>query len=108
MNWEMYGVAAVCLLAIWLMIRDLRKTINKRFDRLDESFDCVDTSLSEICESLIGIRDHLAEVRERLTFLEAASIYTMPLEPIQPNARSQAAKEVWVRRRQKKLEKKDG
>lgn len=75
--------------------------IDLRFDKIDKRFDKVDLEFKEV-------RADLTEVKERLAFLEAANIYTMPLEPIQPNARSQAAKERWVRRRQKSIEKKNG
>jgi len=66
------------------------KRLDKKFDKIDGRFDRVDNTLKE----------H----GERLAFLEAANIYTMPIEAVVPNARSQAAKERWNRKRLAKVE----
>jgi 5-bromo-4-chloroindolyl phosphate hydrolysis protein len=50
------------------------------------------------------IRSDIVDVKERLAFLEGISVYT--LEPIHSNPRSEAAKEMWKRRKQKGLEQK--
>ena len=70
-----------------------KKHMDSKFDKIDQRFDKIDATL--------------AEHGERLAFLEAANIYTMPMEPSTPNPRSTAAKEMWKKRRTKKLEKKD-
>ena len=74
--------------------------VEKRFDKIDEKFDKIDQRFNHIDKTL-------AEHGERLAFLEAANIYTMPVEPVIPNARSSAAAEMWRKRRSKKLEHKN-
>lgn len=69
----------------WFIMR-----LDKKFDKIDRRFDRIDETLQQ----------H----GERLSFLEASSIYTMPLEAVVPNARSQAAKDRWSRRRIAKSE----
>lgn len=72
---------------------DLRKDIKDEFSRVNLKLDKMDKDI--------------VEIRERVTFLEAANIYTMPIEPIQPNLRSMKAKEIWRRRKQKNIEHKE-
>ena len=101
LNWEMYAVVVAGFGLFYGMMRNFKNDILGRFDKIDSRFDRIDRDLKEI-------RSDITEVKERLAYLEAANIYTMPLDPIIPNPRSQAAKEMWARRRQKKLEKQDG
>ena len=54
-----------------------------------------------------NIGSDMSDIKERLAFLESAAIYTMPIESPQINPRSQAAREMWKRRKAKKLEKKE-
>lgn len=86
MNLELYGVVISALGLIYLMIRNFRTDVNGQFK---------------------SIHEDLVEIRERLSFLEASSLYTMPLEPAQLNPRSAAAREMWKKRKAKKLEKKE-
>ena len=100
MNLEFYGVAIAGATFFYWVIRNFKKDIEHRFDRVDSRFDRVDGEFSKI-------RQDLTEIKERLSFLEAANIYTMPSEPSPPNNRSLAAIKMHQRRRQK-AEKKDG
>ena len=86
MNLEFYGVAIAGATFFYWVIRNFRKDIEGRFNKIDGD---------------------LMDIKERLAFLEAANIYTMPSEPSQPNNRSLAAIKMHQRRRQK-AEKKDG
>jgi DNA anti-recombination protein RmuC len=113
-NWQMYGVALAGLVFIYNMFRNARNDINekfssisKRFDKIDQQFDKIDARFDTVNRHLVDIRNDITEVKERLSFLEAANIYTMPFEPSEPNPRSQAAREMWKRRKAKRVEKKD-
>lgn len=117
LNWEMYGVVVACLGVFYAIMRNFKNDIEKRFDKIDARFDGVDLRFKDMgkkseeqFEKIDGrlrkIERDISDVKECMAFLEAANIYTMPMEPSQPNPRSLAAKEMWNRRRQKKLEKK--
>jgi hypothetical protein len=98
MDWDLDAFLQVTLplaaFGAWFI-----KRLDKKFDKIDARFDKVDERFDKIDESL---KEH----GERLAFLEAAGIYTMPMEPSQPNPRSVAAREMWKRRRTKKVEQK--
>lgn len=103
MNYEFYGVAVAGLVIIWIMFWSLKRETKKQFDhqtRVNEVY--YDGIRSELNILVLCMRD----INERMAFLEAANIYTMPAEPSQPNPRSMAARKMHERRRQRKLEKK--
>ena len=103
--------------------------VDDRFDslntRIDDRFEVIEDDIQSLSDGLgifrsefqqfrqethkelKEVRADLSEVKERMAFLEAANIYTMPIEPVKPNARSQAAIDRWARKKQKKIEKKD-
>ena len=92
------GLTAINTIVIAIMwISDRR---GKRFASLEliikEGFEKSDKKMDKIQEDV-------TDIRERVSFLEAANIYTMPLEPVIPNPRSEAMKQHWQKRRQKKL-----
>jgi DNA anti-recombination protein RmuC len=106
------------LVSMWALFTRFSDKLEKRFDKIDERFDKIDQRFEkvdqkfekieqEIHTGFSEIRKDLSEVKERISFLEASSIYTMPLEPVYPNPRSQAAKEMWKRRRQKSISNKE-
>lgn len=76
-----------------------KTSINENFNEMENRFNKVDKKLDKLEEIL-------KDQGERLAFLEASSIYTLPLEPPQPNVRSAAAREMWKKRRAKKIEQK--
>ena len=69
-------------------IKSLKKEIKESFDNVDKRFDSVNLDL--------------ADIKERLSFLEAANIYTMPIETPRPNPKSEAMKLYWMNKRSKK------
>ena len=83
------GFDAQSIISLAVMLWFFKNHLDKKFDKIDARFDKVDETLKE----------H----GERLAFLEVAGIYTMPMESSQPNPRSAAAKEMWKRRRAKKI-----
>ena len=127
-DWQMIGVVIAALGFIYGLHRnsksdrkeqfsDLRKDmdkrfehIDKRFEHIDKRFDVVEKDIASTDEAIINlsrnIGSDMSDIIERLSFLESAALYTMPLEPSQLNPRSQAAREMWKRRKAKKLEKK--
>ena len=92
-NWGMVGSVATAVALVYGMFRNLKGDINDNFDAVYVKID--------------RMQDDISDIKERLSFLEAANIYTMPSEPSQPNSRSLAAIKMHQRRRQK-VEKKDG
>ncbi len=81
---------------IYGIFRNLKGDIDTRFKDIKSEF-------KDIKSDITIIRADLVDIKERLSYLEAANIYTMPLEPSVPNIRSLKAKEMWKRRKQKKL-----
>lgn len=93
MNYEFYGVAVAGASFFYLIMRNFKKDIEFKFGKIDCKLD--------------KLQDDMSDLKERLSFLEAANIYTMPSDPSPPNNRSLAAIKMHQRRRQK-VEKKDG
>lgn len=87
-----------------------RKEIDKNFDEVSNDFDFLGEQSNNIRIDLSEFRNEthrdITDVKERISFLEAATLYTMPLEASELNPRSAAAREMWQRRKQKRLEKK--
>jgi predicted transcriptional regulator len=131
-DWQMIGTVFVALGFIYTILRNNRRDIRDQFtaqqnyiekidkkvealfDKSDKKvealFDKSDKKVEALHALIIdlgrNIGSDMSDIKERLSFLESAMMYTMPLEP-QINARSQAAREMWKRRKQKKLDKKD-
>jgi hypothetical protein len=85
-------------------IREFRSDVNSDLEFIGDQVNEIRADLGDFRkEMLLDITD----IKERLSFLEAATLYTMPLEPAQLNPRSQAAREMWKKRKQKGLEKKE-
>ena len=121
MNYEFYGVAVAGLFLIYIMLWIFARSIKRRNEvyydsiraelniivftirRIDEA---VDDSVTVFGYDIADVKQATDEIKDRMSFLEAATIYTMPIEPSQPNARSAAMKQSHERRRQRKLEKK--
>lgn len=122
MNWEIIGSSTAIVAFIHTFLRNFKQDMLKRFEMIDKKFDKIDTRFEKIDirfdkidekfqkiderfeknEHIIEeIKSDITEIKERISFLEATSIYSMPLEPVKPNARSAAAREMWARRRQK-------
>jgi len=120
-DWSMVASSTAVIGFIYGCFRNLKsdikeqlKFIDKQFDAVDKRFDVVDKQFNAIERRFDTVNQYLAEnhehiidIKERLSFLEAAMIYTVPLEAAQLNPRSAAAREMWKRRKQKKLEKKE-
>jgi hypothetical protein len=77
-------------------------------DDCDILFDQIKENSLDINELRIEVHTDLSDVKERLSFLEAAILYTTPIEPVEANPRSKAARDMWQRRKQKRLESKNG
>lgn len=69
--------------------------IDKRFDEVDKKFEEVKLELKEI-------KNRIHSVDVRLSVLESENIFYNCIPD--PNIRSEAAKEMWRRKKQKKLE----
>lgn len=82
----------LCALFVWFV-----KRLDKKFEKIDNRFDKIEKRFDRLDETL---REH----GERLSFLEAANIYTMPIEAVPNNPRREAAKEMWRKRKAKKIE----
>ena len=121
MNYEFYGVAGAGLFLIYIMLWIFARSIKRRNEvyydsiraelniivftirRIDEA---VDDSVTVFGYDIADVKQATDEIKDRMSFLEAATIYTMPIEPSKPNQRSMAARKVHERRRQRKLENK--
>ena len=114
-DWQMIGTVVAALAFIYGLHRNSKKDRKEQFSELRKDISEVP---SELRKDISDIRnDHLilsrnigsdmSDIKERLAFLESAAIYTMPIESPQINPRSQAAREMWKRRKAKKLEKKE-
>lgn len=99
-------VIIVCSIA--LILRNHHKKMLKHFEHMDVRlrFEMISERITDVEEEIkythSEVRDcsnGIADIKERLSFLEASAIYTMPMEAAQPNARSEAAKEMWKKRR---------
>jgi len=114
-NWGMVGSAATIVALVYGMFRNLKSDIREELNSIRkdiktlryETGSDINILRTEQKEFRIELHADVTEIKERMAFLEAANIYTMPAEPSEPNPRSMAAREMWRRRRQKKLEKKD-
>lgn len=93
------GLTAVNTIVIAVMWITDRRRFESLEKSIKEGFDKNETKISEIHKDIM-------DIRERLAFLEASNIYTMPIETISPNPRSTAMKQNWVMRRKKQLAKK--
>ena len=120
-DWQMIGTVFVALGFIYTILRNNRRDVRDQFTAQQNYIEKIDKKVealfdksdkkAEALHALIidlgrNIGSDMSDIKERLSFLESAMMYTMPLEP-QINARSQAAREMWKRRKQKKLDKKD-
>lgn len=72
---------------------DMDEAIHRRFDTVNQH--------------LVGVREEIREISEALYSFEMAMIFSQQQEELSGSARSNAAKEMWKRRRAKRLEKKD-
>jgi DNA anti-recombination protein RmuC len=91
------------------------KRLDKKFDKIDEKFDKIDLRFEKVYDRFESLENKFEQRfnkidetlkfhGERLAFLEAACLYTMPLEPATSNARSEAAKKRWSAKRLEKQE----
>lgn len=117
-DWGMISGMAAIFGLVYATFRNLKSDLKDKFDKIDSRFDKIDlrfekvdliidkvnSRFDQVHAEFKEIRLDLTEIKERMAFLEAANIYTMPLQPSEPNPRSQAAREMWKRRRQKSLE----
>jgi hypothetical protein len=72
--------------------------VTERFNRIDESIKELKIEIKE-CKS------EIKQVSERVTFLEAAVLYSSPIVEAEPsNSRSHAAKQMWVKRKARSIE----
>lgn len=108
-NWGMVGSVGTIVGLVYAMFRNLKSDIADQIKeskkdlkdlRLDLAKD-VTLIRGEVNGKLNKLQDDLTDIKERLSFLEAANIYTMPSEPSAPNNRSLAAIKMHQRRRQK-------
>lgn len=104
----MTGVAGGLGLFFWKIIDKRFDKIDKKFAHIDEEFKSVREEFKSVREEFKSVRKEIAEVKdvtfeikERLAFLEAETILynTIP----DSNKRSEAAKKMWERKRQKRL-----
>jgi hypothetical protein len=101
-------------ITLWKSAKD--KKIDKldwRFDKIDEKFDKFERKMNEgftridlrfdhIENQLIDIRKDMSDIKGRVTFIEGSVFGRSIIVDVNP--RSEAAKEMWKRRRAKKLE----
>lgn len=111
---ELYALGLGALSFIYGTLRGFKKDVEKRFDGIDQRFEKVDALFDKVDQrfdkvdyEIKELREDVSEIKERMSFLEAANIYTMPSEPSPPNARSMAAIRMHQRRKQKKLTRKE-
>ena len=90
MNYELYSIVSVAIILIFFMIRRAKNHCLRRLDQIEQH-------LNHLQSDVIEIKDHLS-------FHELISSLYNPIEKMGSNARSEAAKEMWRRRKQKKLE----
>jgi hypothetical protein len=107
-DWSMVGSATAVIGFIYGCFRSLKSDIKDQLNAINRRFEAVDSRFDTVNQYLAENHEHIIDIKERLSFLEAAMIYTVPLEAAQLNPRSAAAREMWKRRKQNKLEKKDG
>lgn len=104
MKAELSIAALTALALIYGMFRNFKSDIREQFS---EAKDDINKQFSEIKTDLKSIKEDVTEIKERLSFLEAANIYTMPSEPSPPNNRSLAAIKMHQRRRERALANKE-
>ena len=93
------GTFLISALALLRTIWDKRfEQINKRFDKIDENFKEVHLEIKEI-------RHDISDVKERLAFIEASTFF-IEISP-DPRKRSESAKRMWEKRKERQLEKKN-
>jgi len=95
-SWGMVGSVFAIVGLIYWIIRNLKSDVKNHFEAVFLKLNRIE----------LGI----AQIKESLAFLEAYNSFTMAMqnsEPTEENTRSKAAKEMWKRRKAKKLEKKD-
>lgn len=88
-------------------VRKRMKELEELWMDMDDKLDMLLQHSSNTDINVAAALDDLMEIKERMSFLEATSIMTMAGESA-PSARSNAAKEMWKRRKQGRLEKRDG
>lgn len=88
-------------------VRKRMKELEELWMDMDDKLDMLLQHASNTDINVAAALDDLMEIKERMSFLEATSIMTMAGESA-PSARSNAAKEMWKRRKQGRLEKRDG
>ena len=88
-------------------VRKRMKGLEDLWFEMDEKLDVLLQNSSNTDFNVAAALDDLMEIKDRMTFLEATSIVSMSADS-PSSARSQGAKEMWKRRRQGKIEKKDG
>lgn len=100
-------VPVAAMFVFWVKRLDKKfEKIDERFEKIDRRFEKIDEKFEKVQQRFDRIDLTLADHGERLSFLEAANVYTIPIEPHIPNKRSEIAKEMWRKRRTKKLENK--
>lgn len=88
-------------------VRKRMKVLEELWLDMDDKLDLLLQYRNDSDINLAECLDHIMEIKERMSFLEATSIMTMASESA-PSVRSNAAKEMWKRRKQGRLERKDG
>jgi hypothetical protein len=79
----------------------------KLFDFLFDMDEAIHRRFDTVNKHLVDLREQIHETKETLSFIEMALIFSQMNEDPIESSRSQAAKEMWKRRRAKRLEKKD-
>jgi hypothetical protein len=99
MDWHLIALILAFSMLIYIaFVLFLILFISKKYARMSLE------SSRKINAILDGIEEELMEIKDRLTFLEASNIFTIPVDSGRNTARSEAAKEMWKRRRQRKIE----
>lgn len=98
-----------------IIVRILIKTFGHINRQTDAILDDLSHDIASLHERFDTINQYLAEnheniqdIKDRLKFLEAYNTFTMAIRSHESNPRSEGAKEMWKKRKQKGLEKKDG
>lgn len=110
-DWSMVIGVTTVVGFVYGCFRNLKSDIKEQHNRLEEHIHHIGDQVNEVRNDLGDFRDEVhsdsSDIKERISFLEAATLYTMPIETPQPNPRSAAAREMWQRRKAKRLEKKE-
>lgn len=109
-KWEPFAAAGSIIWGFYIFFRNIkrdnRENLSSFKNDVKELFFILKNDINEVKSEIREIKSEISDIKERITFLESAALYTMPLEPSQPNPRSQAAKAMWNKRRQKKIDSK--